>query len=120
MSARKTEDLTYTLPPDIIHYEVKYFLGFSINELLVAATAGIMVMMLVSAIVGLMVGAVMLVLLRRYEAFGNRTIPAYLLALLWRRVRVVRVEAPRTFPSIQGRLEILSWDDEPLYSLESE
>jgi len=116
----ETEDLTYTLPPDIIHYEVKYFLGFSINELLVAATAGITVMMLLSATVGLIVGAVLLVLLRRYEAFGNRTLPAYMLALLWRRVRILRVEAPRTFPSSQGRLEILTWDDEPLYSLEPE
>lgn len=114
------DDLTYTLPPDIIHYEVKYFLGFSLNELLIAATAAISVMMLLSAIVGLVVGAIMLVLLRRYEGLGNRTLVVYVLAIVWRRLRTVRVEAPRTFPLRQGWIEFRSWEGEPLYVVESE
>lgn len=113
------DDLTYTLPPDILRYETKYFFGFGINELLIAATAGLVVMMLVSTLVGLLTGVIVLVSLRRYESLGNRSLPAYALAIVWRRLSTAPVVVPRTFPSGSGgRVEFISWEGEKLFALE--
>jgi len=68
------EELSYHIPPDILHYESKYLMGFSINDLLIAMLVAMPLMMITNPVVGLTGGALSLVFLRRFDGLGNRSI----------------------------------------------
>jgi hypothetical protein len=113
------DDLNYRLPPDILHYETKYFLGFGIADLLIAGMAALFAMTIVGAF-GLLVGGVALLALKRFDHLGNRSLAVYGLAALWHRLRPTRVDAPRTLPPRASKIEVVSWDGETLYTLEED
>lgn len=112
------DELRYVCPPDILHYETRYLLGFTVAELLIGGGAALLGMLLAGPLPGLAVGGVALLAIRRWEGFGNRSLPLYLLAILAYRFRRVEVELPRLLPMQEGRLEVYSWDGEKLFELE--
>ena len=112
------DELNYHIPPDILHYESKYLMGFSINDLLIAMMVAMPLMMVASPIVGLLGGAGALVFLRRFDGLGNRSVIMYLGAMIWYRFRPEDVQAPRTLPASAARVEVLSWAGEHRFTLQ--
>ena len=111
------DELNYHIPPDILHYESKYLLGFSINDLLIAMVVAMPLMMIFNPVLGLLGGAITLVFLRRFDGLGNRSAVTYLAAMAWYRLRPEEVQAPRTLPPSAARLEVLSWEGEHRFTL---
>ena len=112
------DELNYHIPPDILHYESKYLMGFSINDLLIAMMVTMPLMMIASPIVGLIGGVVTLVFLRRFDGLGNRSVVTYLGAWIWYRFRPEDVQAPRTLPPSTARVEVLSWEGKHRFTLQ--
>lgn len=113
------QELRYTIPPDVLHYEARYFLGFGITELLIGTFAGLFGMM-AAGTPGLLIGAVVLLGVRRFEGLGHRSLLEYAVARLLYEMRRPEVVLPRVLPYGSGRIEVRSWDGEVLYTLESE
>ena len=113
-------DLRYTIPPDVLHYEARYFLGFGITELLIGTFAGLFGMMMVGTPGLITFGAVTLLGVRRFEGLGNRSVLEYGIARLLYEMRRPEVVLPRVLPYNSGRIEVHSWEGEILYALESE
>ena len=114
------QDLSYRLPPDVLHYETKYMFGLNLQDLLVAVMPSIMVINTAGPLWGAIVAAIMLAALKRWETFGDRSVIVYLALLIWYHYRPGEVEAPRVLPLHQSRVEVHSWDGNRLYVIEGE
>jgi len=112
------DELNYHIPPDILHYESKYLLGFSINDLLIAMMVAMPLMMAANPIIGLLGGGTSLVFMRRFDGLGNRSVIMYLAAMAWYRFRPEDVRTPRTLPPSTARLEVLSWEGQHRFTLQ--
>jgi len=112
------EELNYPIPPDILHYESKYMLGFGINDLMFAMLAAMPLMLSVGPIVGLLAGGITLIAMRRYDGLGNRSLITYFAAMLWYRLRPLSVVMPRTLPPGAARLEVHSWEGAPMFVID--
>jgi len=112
------EELNYHIPPDILHYESKYLMGFSINDLLIAMMVAMPLMLIANPLIGLIGGVATLVFLRRFDSLGNRSVITYLGAMIWYRFRPDDVQAPRTLPPSAARVEVLSWEGEHRFTLQ--
>ena len=112
------DELNYQVPPDILHYESKYFLGFGMSEVMAGLIVGMLFMLGNSPVTGLIAGAFTLVAMRRYDGLGNRSVVMYLGAWIWYRWRPQNVIMPRTLPPGAARLEITSWDGDPMFVID--
>ena len=115
-----SKDLSYRLPPDVLHYEPKYFFGLNLQDLLFAVMPAMLAMQLAGFFVAVIVGVIMLLGLRRWDAFGGRSVLVYLALLAWYRYKPGEVVAPRVLPLHPSRIEVHSWEGEKLFVLERE
>jgi len=111
------DDLTYRVPPDILHYETRYLLGFTIGELMLAAGVALLGMLWAGPLPGLGCGVLGLLAVRRYEGLGGRSLPQYMLSVLRYRWRREEVTLPRLLPALPPRLEVYSWDGDKLFEV---
>jgi hypothetical protein len=114
------QDLSYRLPPDVLHYETKYMFGLNLQDLLVAVMPSLMVLNTVGPAWGAITAAIMLAGLKRWDNFGDRSVIVYLALLIWYRYRPGEVQAPRVLPLHPSRVEVHSWDGNRLYVIEGE
>ena len=114
------DELRYRLPPDVLHYEPKYFLGLGLQDLMIAAMPSILMLQLTGAIGAGLTAAFMLLCMMRFERFGNRSIVSYYALWLWHKYRPSTVILPRVLPRQETRLEVTTWDGDLLYTLEVE
>ena len=112
------DELNYPVPPDILHYESKYMLGFGINDLMAALFVTMPVMLSVGPITGLIAGGMALIAMRRYDGLGNRSLVTYFAAMLWYRLRPQTISMPRTLPPGAARLEVHSWEGAPMFVID--
>ena len=112
------DELNYHIPPDILQYESKYFFGFGMNELMVAMFVAMPLMLIVGPLTGMLGGALTLVAMRRYDGLGNRSVVMYLAAMAWYRFKPREVIMPRTLPPGNARLEIHSWEGDPMFVID--
>ena len=108
------DDLSYDWPPDVLHYETRYFLGLTINELLILALPALLLTILVGIPAGAVAALLGLLALKRFEAFGGRSLPLYLFARLRHARRRETVMLPLILPRGEGELVITTWDDEEM------
>ena len=73
------EELQYDWPPNVLRYETRYMFGLTVNDMLMIALPATLLMM-VSPLLGLVGGAVGLLLMIRFEGLGDRRLLAYLIA----------------------------------------
>lgn len=79
----KVDDLQYDWPKNILTYESRSFMGMSLQELMMVALPAVIVIAFAqNLILGLMVGVVSFLLVRKFEGLGDRNLIAYLLARL--------------------------------------
>jgi hypothetical protein len=114
------KELSYRLPPDVLHYEPKYFFGLGLQELMIAVMPSMLVMQFGGVGWGAITGILMLLGLRRWEAFGNRSVLLYLALLLWYRYRPGELSIPRVLPLHPSRVEVANWEGHTLFVLEGE
>ena len=114
------KDLSYRLPPDVLHYEPKYLFGLSLTDLMAAVIPALFVINTAGIVWGALVGGLVLVGMKRWENIGNRSIVIYLASLLWYRYKPGEVIAPRVLPLHPSRVEVHSWEGNRLYTLEGE
>ncbi len=114
------DELRYRLPPDMLHYEPKYLLGLGLQDLMVATMPSILMLQVAGPLGAGLTAALMLVGLMRFERFGNRSLLVYCALWLWHKYRPSTVILPRVLPRQDTRLEVTTWDGDPLYTMEVE
>jgi hypothetical protein len=114
------KDLSYRLPPDVLHYEPKYIFGLSLQDMLVAVVPALLAINAAGIVWGAIVGLVGIAAMKRWDAFGNRSVVVYVALLLWYRFRPGEVSAPRVLPLHPSRVEVSSWEGDTLFVLEGE
>lgn len=112
------EELRYRLPPDMLHYEPKYFFGLGVQDLMLATMPSMLAMQVAGIPGAVVVAVLMLAGLMRFERFGNRSILLYFILWFWHKYRPSTVILPRVMPRQDTRLEVTTWDNEPLYTIE--
>lgn len=112
------KDLSYRLPPDVLHYEPSYVFGLSLQDILVSVMPAILVINMVGIVWGAVAGVLMLFGMKRWENLGNRSAVVYLASSLWYRYRPNEIVTPRVLPLQPSRVEVHSWKGERLYVLE--
>lgn len=111
--------LHYRLPPDILHYEVRYIFGLSVQEMMMAAIPGMAVLAKFGLLWGAVAALATLAGVKRLEAFGDRSALVYLALWAWHRYRPRDVFTPRVLP-MNGetpQMEIETWDGQQLYKV---
>ncbi|MGC1378247.1 MAG: hypothetical protein WA821_18595 [Anaerolineales bacterium] len=111
-------DLHYRLPPDMLHYEPKYLFGLGLQDLMIAVMPSILMLQVAGAIGAVVTAVLMLAGMVRFERFGNRSVVTYSALWLWHKYRPSTVILPRIMPRQETRLEVTTWDDQPLYTLD--
>ena len=91
-------DLQYDWPQNVLGYEARLLFGLTVNELLVLAGIG-MAAMFVHLLLGLAALILGVLMMLRFETFGNRRMPEYLLARLRHRFGSCEVILPRILPA---------------------
>jgi len=114
------DELRYRIPPDMLHYEPKYFLGLGVQDLMVATMPSILALQFAGPIGAVIVALLMLAGLMRFERFGNRSLLVYFALWLWHKYRPAPVILPRVMPRQDTRLEVTTWAGERLYTMEVE
>lgn len=105
------EEITYEWPPHVGQYEAKIF-GFTIMEAVAAVMSFLVVMASVDNLfVGLFVGVLALLFIRRLERFGGVSIPVYITHRLRAAYSEEIMELPLiTTQSHSGVVEIEDWE----------
>ncbi len=112
------DELRYEIPPDVLHYEPRFLFGLSATDLLVAAIPAILLMAIGLIIPGLLMGIVALSLLKRFDRFGNRSLPVYYIQR-WQYNRARRkVVIPLVLPPDTQAMRFETWDGEELFGIE--
>jgi hypothetical protein len=111
--------LHYRLPPDILHYEVKYMFGLSVQDMMMSALPGMGIMARYGLVWGLVAALVTLAGLKRFEVFGDRSVLVYLALWAWHRYKPKEVYMPRVLPTggELPQMEVTTWDGDPLYTV---
>lgn len=112
------KELSYRLPPDVLHYEPTYFFGLSLQDMLIVVVPSLIAINAAGIVWGAIVGLIGLLAMKRWDMFGNRSVVIYFALLLWYRYRPGEVTAPRVLPLHPSRVEISSWEGNKLFVLE--
>ena len=102
----------------MLHYEPKYFFGLGLQDLVIAAMPSIFALQAGGIIAGAITAVMTLAAMVRFERFGNRSLVVYTAQWLWHKYHPSTVILPRVLPRQETRLEVTTWDGDPLYTLE--
>ncbi len=74
----KIDDLQYDWPVNILTYESRVFMGMSLQELLLTALPGVLILILLgSPVFGGLAAVISFLLVRKFEALGDRNVIFY-------------------------------------------
>jgi hypothetical protein len=115
-------DLSYEWPPNLTQYESRIFLGLAAHEATAAGFAFLLTIGLVRSGAGVVLGAVaavaVLLLVKRWERLGNRSLPVYLVARGLERRQETELELPLILGGHAALVEVEAWEGETLLVLE--
>ena len=113
------DDLIYSVPPDIYHYENIIFLGFTDKEILLIAGVAV-IFSLIFGLFGFIFGALLaLVLVKRLDALSNRSIISYWIGKITVESRNKVIELPKILPQPRSSIELMTWNFKPIIGIES-
>lgn len=110
--------LEYVVPPDVLHFEPRYILGFTATELVVAGGMAIPALYILGPVAGLIAGVVTLMAVHRLESLGNRSVLTYAFQRVLHNARRREVRIARLLPEGQRKIEILTWDMRPVFGVQ--
>ena len=112
-------ELRYTLPHDVFHYEPRYFAGLTVTDMFMAAIPAMVVLSILHSILAAVImAALSLALLKRFDGLGRRSIVAYMFSAEVERRRQRQFVMPQVLPGEGGTLTVTTWDGQELYRLE--
>jgi hypothetical protein len=106
---QSVDDLQYDWPPNILRYEQRFLFGLTVTDLLFIAV-GMILMMMIHVLLGLLGGLAGLLMVKRFDALGDRRLPGYLAARLRHRASRSPIVLPRILPAGTGGFEITDLD----------
>ncbi len=113
-------ELQYAIPPDVLHFEPRYWFGLSAQDLVIAAFPALLLMNTLGVVPGVLAGGIAILLLRRLDSLGGRSIPVFVLQRLWY-LRLPRVvEMPMVLPAEHVSLAIQDWSGQDVAVIHSE
>ena len=120
-------DLVYEWPVDVLHYETRYFLGLTLNELLIISLPAIALLMAyrwlgaAALFLAVLAAGTGLLLLKRFDTLGGRSAISYLVARAAHSRRPDRsVRLPLILPPEGGAIVIETWEGEELLRIGDE
>ncbi|WP_322507774.1 hypothetical protein [Anaerolinea sp.] len=111
-------DLVYTIPPDMLHYENVILLGLTDKELVFIGTVSITASFLFGVIGGILGALLTFLVVKRYDSFANRSLFSYLAGKIVVESRENRFEIPRIIPKSASDVELMTWDFKPVLGIE--
>jgi hypothetical protein len=113
-------ELRYPIPPDVLHYEPRFIFGLSATDLLVATIPALLLGTTLGWVAGVVMAVVALSLLKRFERFGNQSLPMYYFQR-WQYTRRSRpVHLPLVLPAEAENLQFETWEGDKLFDIEAE
>lgn len=110
MTRPELDDLTYEWPTNLQQYEAKIFLGLTAVEAIAAGLGFLLPVAMLSSLAGFAVGiigaALVLLCVKKWERFGNRSFPTYLLARWLEPRRQPTLDLPLILGESQGMVRI--------------
>ena len=88
----------YRMPSDVLHYEIRMFLGLTAQDMMIIGVAIIGGIQGLGLWAGAFLGTGAFLALKRYESLGNRSFVVYGALWLWHRFRPQQVLMPRVLP----------------------
>lgn len=104
------DELTYEWPTNLQQYEAKIFLGFTAVEAIAGGMGFLVPVAILSSLAGFAVGvitaALVLLCVKKWERFGSRSFPAYLLVRWLEPRRRATLDLPLILGERQGMVRI--------------
>lgn len=108
------DQLQYPFPPNLTEYEAKLLIGLTAKELLGTGMGFMVPMMLLPSVAGVIVGvivsALVLISLKKIDAFGGVPLPLYVVLRLVAARQQETMELPLIMGNLDTQVEIESWD----------
>lgn len=120
------EQLQYTWPPNLTTYEARLWLGFTAQQWLLTAMAGMVPMTLIRSGVGLVLGMVLaltvLLAVKPIGRFGGISLPMYVAVRLWHLVqrKTETIELPLIVGGNSSTVELEDWEGATLLIMEED
>ncbi|MEP0805706.1 MAG: hypothetical protein HRF47_09465 [Chloroflexota bacterium] len=112
--------MRYQIPPDVLHYEVRLLFGLTAQDIMIAGVAVIFGIQRFGIVVGLTLGVLALLGLKRYERLGHRSLLMYAALYLWHRLRPSQALMPRVLPGGGvAQMTVHDWDGQEMYRVEN-
>jgi len=119
--ANSPDELQYTIPHDILHYEPRYWFGLTITDMLYAALPAMLILSTTNSALGAGVSAALsLAALKRFDYLGNRSFLQYMWGWFRENRKREQIYMPRVMPIREATLQVLTWDDDEIFRLESD
>ena len=116
------DDLTYEWPSNLSQYEARIFLGLTAAEAMAGALAFLLPVGTIQSkfgfFIGLVCGIIVLLSIKKFERFGNRSILVFLLLRTAERRQNPEIELPLIMGGSSGRLEVENWEGETIMTIE--
>jgi hypothetical protein len=110
--------MRYQIPPDVLHYEVRLLFGLTAQDIMIAGMAVIFGIQKFGLVIGLALGAIALLGLKRYERLGRRSLLAYAGLYLWHRLRPGQALMPRVLPGGgETQMTVHDWEGREIFRL---
>ena len=106
------DDLSHEWPPDVLRYESRYFLGLTLNEMLMIAIPGVALLLAGGFILGVLGFAGAFLSVKKFEALGGRRFPVYVVARLLHARRNSALTLPLIMPTGGEAVMVTTWDGE--------
>ncbi len=90
--------MQYQIPPDVLHYEPRLFLGLTAQDMMVIGMAAIFGIQKFGILGGVLSALLAFGAAVRFSRFGNRSVLVYLGLSLFHRYRPQAIVMPRVLP----------------------
>ena len=114
--------LTYEWPPNLTEYEAKIFLGLTTGEAIAGSLAFLIPIATLQNTAGFVVAiisaAVVLLSIKKFDRFGNRSLPVYFFARWLEGRQQPEVELPLILGPSSSYVELENWEGETIMVME--
>ncbi|MEM9773387.1 MAG: hypothetical protein AAF902_02320 [Chloroflexota bacterium] len=114
MDSKERQLFTYTFIPNIDHYEPKMFLGLTLYEAFGVAAAFVVPLMAFQSVLGLVLAVVGTIvsfsMFKRFEGFGNLSLPVYLFKRLKNRINGESISMANLHPQIEAQVRVSDFE----------
>jgi len=113
--------MRYQIPPDVLHYEVRLIFGLTAQDIMVAGIAIIFGIQKFGPVIGMALGVIALLGLKRYERLGRRSLLVYFGLYLLNRLHPGEALMPRVLAGGgETQMTVHDWEGREIYRVGGE